>query len=595
MEDAALQVDPEQTLLRTQRILIVGGGAIGQVFGLHLQEGGAEIAYFLKPRHAGEAEDGYDLHRYGLAGVRPRRNLRGFDVITDYRHLRARTFDQVWLCVSSPALRDDVIARIKDELPNALWVTFQPGVNDLQYLGWRLQTTKIVSGVVNFVAYQAPLKGEDLWPEGIAYFVPPMSMTPFTGPEPYASAVAELLRAGGLTAGVRPDTAEIARFGSSVLIPLVMALEAMDWSWSDLRASDQLLDLLASAVSEIQTAVEKGSGRTSGAFSLAQKRWAWKIGLFAAPAVAPFPLETYFRHHFSKVRVQSDQMVDELAQLCRDNAVIPRALQSLRGQWRDRRPQIDVDPAYKDPTTGLEDGDDTPDPDAPRGTGMIPAILPAPVVVDDEDEPLPIAPSAVPVLPAPAVAAIEDEVDLDSDVEADLESDVEEDSEPAAQPIQAPAKLPILRSLADLDQVAAIQGPDAEVTPPLKAPPTPARPALPFDVPEPAIAEVDSEEVSEPEVELPSIMVNLDALNEEPERPQMATLLDAGTVPADVKFQNAVPDELKDGLQREDFVQTELAGEGQNASLRDLKARLRSRLGSSQSMSPALKNDAEDP
>ena len=37
------------------RALIVGAGAVGQVYGLHLQRGGAEVGFFVKERQAAQA------------------------------------------------------------------------------------------------------------------------------------------------------------------------------------------------------------------------------------------------------------------------------------------------------------------------------------------------------------------------------------------------------------------------------------------------------------------------------------------------------------------------------------------------------------
>ena len=226
---------PDYKDLRTRkaRILIVGGGATGQVYGYHLREGGAEVSFYLKPRYAAEAEQGFTLHPYGLIGRRKAREFRGFDVYTRPSEIASLSFDQVWLCVSSNAIRGRFVQDIDDVQPEALWVSLQPGLDDRNHLLQTIPPGRLVSGMVGFVAYQAPLPEEDeddFWPPGVAYWQPPMSPTLFQGPEPHTESIANTLQSGGLSAAVRKDVLTIARYGSAALMPFVIALEAQKWS-----------------------------------------------------------------------------------------------------------------------------------------------------------------------------------------------------------------------------------------------------------------------------------------------------------------------------------------------------------------------------
>ena len=47
------------------RVLLVGAGAVGQVYGYHLQKGGAQVAFFVRPKHRAEAEGGRRRGRQG--------------------------------------------------------------------------------------------------------------------------------------------------------------------------------------------------------------------------------------------------------------------------------------------------------------------------------------------------------------------------------------------------------------------------------------------------------------------------------------------------------------------------------------------------
>lgn len=631
-------------MLRRLRVLVVGGGAIGQVFGRYLQAGGADVSFLLKPRYVEDAKEGWDIHHYGVAGLRPRQHLKPTNVFTDHRQLRAHTFDQIWLCVSSPAIRSGMLEQLNQSCPHAVWVSFQPGIEDREYLIKRVPANKLIIGLVNFIAYQAPLYGEEVWPAGIAYFIPPFSLTQFTGPEPYASAVANMLQKGGMRAGVRPDTAAMARFGSSVLIPLVIALECSGWSWSQLRSNAALVTLMVAVITDLQHAIEKSMGVLPGSFGMAQKPFAWKLALFAAPKVASFPLEEYFKHHFLKVRNQTDQMIDDFAQLCRDNAIVPRSLEALRDQWRARRQPLEFDNEQPAP----------PSP-APSNTVASVPVAADPVPVSPEPLPPPVAAAPIPVKPddsameptrpmsldrvgrrgpqepvppepeRPAAIAVDFDFDgtdngeklelagpgemligegdgldeptdqpmIDDDEifvsdgaaahrrelpELDVELELEplEPLEPLPETKQPKKSAkPVLRTLADLDKIPAIEAPP-EPEPEPEPEPVASKP-LPF--------------VADPEPEpIPSIIVDPELETEEqPRREAMKTIIDPPAGP--VHFRDAVPEEERGDLRRQDFIQTEFANEAQNADLRNLKQRLRSRLGAKKGMSPALDDD----
>ena len=56
------QTAPEK---RPLRVLVVGAGAVGQVFALHLARGGADVAFLVKPKYAEECGRGFTLYRLG--------------------------------------------------------------------------------------------------------------------------------------------------------------------------------------------------------------------------------------------------------------------------------------------------------------------------------------------------------------------------------------------------------------------------------------------------------------------------------------------------------------------------------------------------
>lgn len=370
-ESGRLKHTPDLTkMARRLRALIVGGGAIGPVFGYHLREAGAHVTLFVKPKYAAEAEDGYALHGYGVVGKRPQRHFQPHQVISDHRELREHTFDQVWLCLPSPALRGGFLERLYESCITApIWVSFQPGAAERQYLTQTaIPSDRLVSGLVNFIAYRAPLPGEDLWPEGVAYFIPPWSMTLFSAEQDLAaSAVANTLQRGkgSLVAAVVPDVAVNTLTRRTVLFPFVIALESVQWSLGAMRDNQAVIDLMRTAINELQATLTRHTGQQPGKWGVCQKPWFWKAALFAAPYATAFPLEGYLKYHYTKLRDQSDQIVDDLVELCHHHGVEPRSLEALREQWRSRRGEIEsLDADQYDTQTGRRLGAATPMPAA---------------------------------------------------------------------------------------------------------------------------------------------------------------------------------------------------------------------------------------
>lgn len=362
--DGPTAEDYRRDSLTRIRVLIVGGGATGQVYGYHLAQAGVEVVYYLKPRHAAEAEQGFTLHRFGLVGHRGYKIFEGYDVYTTPEEVERDRFDQIWLCISSPALRSGVVDDLDEVQPEALWVMLQPGLDDREYMLERLPEERLVSGMIGLVAYQAPLPDEDLWPEGVAYWFPPTSPSLFSGPR--GELVANYLQKGGMPAGVRPDVASIANYGSAVLIPFVVALEVHEWSMSWLRKTGETLDHLCAAIGEIFTAVKKQTGASPpSGLPLLTKSWVWKMGLFAAPVLSPFPIEPYLEYHFSKVREQSEQLIDDFVALCEEHGVAATRLRALRDLWYEQREERER-PREATTAVRLDPADRPPPEPAPR-------------------------------------------------------------------------------------------------------------------------------------------------------------------------------------------------------------------------------------
>jgi 2-dehydropantoate 2-reductase len=200
------------------RALVVGAGAVGQVFARHLMKGGAEVAFLVKPVHAPAARDGFAVHQHACRGVRSE-TVRA-RVVTSAAEAGAEAWDAVLLCVPSTALAATAwLGELALATGDATIVCFGPGLGDAARVASTVGAHRAVAGGIALMAWASPLVGEDA-PPGTAYWLPPLAACPFTslgGETARVQAIARAFRAGGLRARVNKDAVGVSMTGAAVL------------------------------------------------------------------------------------------------------------------------------------------------------------------------------------------------------------------------------------------------------------------------------------------------------------------------------------------------------------------------------------------
>lgn len=322
---------------KNPKILLVGAGAVGQAYGYHLRRGGAEVSYLVKPKYRAQVEAGFLLYRHQLIGEPRALHFGDFEVLTDHDAVGAEHWDQVWLCVSSTALKgewlEDLCARIGD----ATLVSLQPGLEDIERVSAAYPPAKIVLGMITLISYQSPLPGEHLR-EGVAYLLPPGAPIPFSDLMPTshavlqrrAHAVADALQQGGCPAKVDPKTAQLAAFAAAVVVPVVAALETAGWSFTRLRKGPAM-ELASTAAREAQHTVSAHlNANPPLPLRLARRSEFLGLALRMGARMMPFDLEVYLEYHFTKVGAQTRQILDNYIELGAQNEQSTRSLSILR-------------------------------------------------------------------------------------------------------------------------------------------------------------------------------------------------------------------------------------------------------------------------
>lgn len=291
----------------TTRVAIVGGGAVGQVYGLHLLKGGAEVTYFVRERYVDELRAGPSLYALPRGGSR---RLVPTHVRSDMSGL-ADGFDQVWLCVPTNALTSgslDVVLSAVASCERTSLVSMLPGMQVRALLDQHIPRARVVDGMIGTVAYEAPLPGEQL-PPGIAYVLPRLSPSKFSGVEAdRVRGVTQLLRAGGCPAGTVKDARVSLALSSCVMMPMVVALEGAGWRFASLRKGDWLT-LAAGAAREALTLTGAELSVPTPWFRPLVRRPLFSLISYGAKWVAPFDAEVYLQHHFTKVGEQTREMM----------------------------------------------------------------------------------------------------------------------------------------------------------------------------------------------------------------------------------------------------------------------------------------------
>ena len=313
------------------RVLVVGAGAVGQVYGRHLARGGAAVTFLVKPAHAAELAGGltlYPLNRPRRQRAQPVR-FTDFQSLTDVSAAAAERWDQVYLTVSSTALRaGDWFARLAAGLGPATLVLLQPGPGDRRFVEERVPAAQIVQGVITVISYRAPMPGETRFPEpGVAYWFGPLAKSPLSGPR--SDAVVAALRAGGLPARRNPELAKSSTFPTAMFMPLLAVLEKAGWKFGVVREPARLA-LAARAGDEALQVMARHQGQKAPlALRLLNHPLAVRLVLAVAPRLMPFDLERYLQVHFTKVGDQTRDFLRTYLALGRDAGLPTEALAQL--------------------------------------------------------------------------------------------------------------------------------------------------------------------------------------------------------------------------------------------------------------------------
>jgi hypothetical protein len=291
------------------RVLIVGAGAVGQVYGWHLQQGGAQVSFFVKEKYAMNLRTGLTL--YGLNRSKPWEPIPfyGYETLTEWDEVQAESWDQVWLCMSSTGLQGEWLDTMLASIGTATLVSLQPGLRDQTLLREKVGAERLVTGLIGFIAYRAPLTNEPVERVGVAFFFPPFMPSPFSGPNAEVRSLVTPLELSRLPVKKAKEVHKNMALASALLMPVIIGLQGANWGFERYREGS-LMDLATRAGRQATVIVAAFHGCRAPLHRHFVRASLLSFVSRIAHFFVPFPLETYLRVHFTKVGDQSKALLE---------------------------------------------------------------------------------------------------------------------------------------------------------------------------------------------------------------------------------------------------------------------------------------------
>lgn len=315
---------------QSPKILLVGAGAVGQVYGRHLSLGGADVTFYVREKYKAALQEGMPVYPLNKQKVTQEpQKFNDFKLMTTIGEVESSPFDQIWLCVPATALRGDWVEPMLNASGNAVIVSLVPGFEERALLLNHVPESRLVCGMITLISYQAPLPNEACHSPGMAYWFPPATPAYFSGPAPVVTAIVNLLKKGGQPAAKHRDVSAMGSSGTAILMPLLLGLEREAWSFKQFTSTQALKDSLRAIQETLQIAAEQ-SNQGIPVWRHALVPSLFKTILWLGERVLPLPLETYLKYHFTKVGAQTRLFIDAYINLGKDRDLPTGHLVKLR-------------------------------------------------------------------------------------------------------------------------------------------------------------------------------------------------------------------------------------------------------------------------
>jgi 2-dehydropantoate 2-reductase len=252
-----------------------------------------------------------------------------FDVMTRFSQLDNQSWDQIYICVPSNGLSETMLNGLKRHVGSATIIKIQPGLGDRSIITSHFEESALVTGMISFVSYRAPLSGEKVAEPGMAYWFPPLLSSFFSGSGDRVQEVVHALDRGGLHAKVHRDVESLVGHMLAVQAPLTAGLECAGWSIRQFTRSNWL-KVACRATKEASEVVARYQRSATPGIIRVLNCSIIRLLISLLPKQNPVHLESYLAFHYTKLQEQSRQHIDDYMERGIKHGMSVESLSELR-------------------------------------------------------------------------------------------------------------------------------------------------------------------------------------------------------------------------------------------------------------------------
>jgi len=299
------------------RVLMVGFGAVGQVFGLFLQKAGVELGCHDRPAATEKMKQALEHNGLSLFQVQSRgkpplaHRLDNFQVLADITECQRFKPDLIWFTVPSPVYYSEWFRTFLQQVPAEHVACFTPEGRRAEFF---LPGTgrHVVFGGVTFMAWQGDLDGGGGQPNAVNFWLPPLGI-PLQGTEKSCSTVKQLLQKGGFKVTVGKADSSQQASTTAVMTAYVAGLELSGWSLSQFRKSPWLSRSARAANEAALSQIGRPGLSTKLSIGMLCSSTVFFLITSLLPLIFPFDIEKYLKFHYLKTRDQTLALLEVFA------------------------------------------------------------------------------------------------------------------------------------------------------------------------------------------------------------------------------------------------------------------------------------------
>ena len=316
------------------KVVVVGGGAVGQVYGLALQRAGVTMGLLDRPAAAeklnrAREQGGLPLfqisHRHRKDPIPYR--LNDYQVLADAEQCRRFEPDQIWFTTPSQVYYSDWFEDFLQRAPSRRVVCFAPEGRRPEF---RTETMgdRVVFGGTTFMAWQGDLGGGGGRPEGVNFWRPPMGI-PLAGTPDACREVAQLLKQAGFRVMVGKPDSHLQAATTAAMTAFVAGLELAGWSLRAYRRSPWLRCAAGACREAVMSQLPATGAFARAMLSDPVLSAGFSLAALLLPHLFPIDAEKYLRFHYTKTREQTVLLLNVFMRDANHRGVPVTNIQSL--------------------------------------------------------------------------------------------------------------------------------------------------------------------------------------------------------------------------------------------------------------------------